>query len=286
MGLPVGATGYAKSPVVILPLPFEKTTSYMKGTAKGPQAIIEASHQVEFFDPELGFESWEPGIATLEPIDFSKLDAEAALAKIEKNFGRLLDDKKFPVALGGEHTVSAGCIAAAGRRFGNLSILQIDAHADLRETYDDTPFSHACAMRLSLKYVKKLVGVGIRSVSTEEVEFAEQHPEVTLFFDHELHRDPNWIQKALKGLTDTVYLSIDIDGFEPDLVPATGTPVPGGLSWYEGLDLIKALFQHKKVIAADVVELLPMPTSHRSSYTAASLVYKLIGYFKKFSSGV
>ncbi|MDO8526232.1 MAG: agmatinase [Deltaproteobacteria bacterium] len=285
MGLPVEATGYEKSTVAILPVPWEKTTSYMKGTGNGPQAIIDASHQVEFYDAELGCESWAPGIHTCPAIEFGKSDAKTALDKVEKTFGQLLDDKKFPIALGGEHTLTAGCVAAAAKRFRNLSILQIDAHADLRESYDGTPYSHACAMRLSLRYVKKLVGVGIRSVSTEEVEFAKQHPEITLLYDHEIHKDPQWIQKALQGLTDHVYLTVDIDGFEPNLVPATGTPVPGGLSWHEGLDLIHALFKNKKVVGADLVELLPMSSSHASSFTAANLVYKLIGYFKKYPKG-
>lgn len=284
LGLPLENTDYKTSPVVICPVPWEKTTSYMKGTGKGPQAILSASHQVEFYDAEVGGESWEPGLHTLPAIDFGNSDGKAALEKVEKVIGKVLDDKKFPIVLGGEHTLTAGCVAAAAKRTRNLSILQIDAHTDLRESYEDTPYSHACAMRLSLRYVKKLVCVGIRSLCTEEVEFARQHPEVTILYDHERRLDPDWIEKALKGLTDHVYLTVDIDGFEPNLVPATGTPEPGGLNWYEGLDLIKACFQNKKVVAADVVELLPMASHHASSFTAAKLVYKLVGYFKKFQS--
>ena len=282
LGLPVAKTEYASSPVVVVPVPWEKTTSYMKGTGKGPQAIIEASHQVEFYDAELEGESWQPGIHTVPSVDFGSSDSKNALEKVEKTFGKILDDKKFPIALGGEHTLTAGCVAATAKRYSNLSILQIDAHADLRESYEETPYSHACAMHLCLKHVKKLVGVGIRSLCTEEATFAKKHPEITLLYDHDRRKNLHWIEEALKGLTDTVYLTVDIDGFAPNLVPATGTPEPGGLSWYEGLDLIRALFQKKRVVAADVVELLPLSSQHASNFITAKLVYKIIGYWKRF----
>jgi agmatinase len=258
LGLPKEKTDYQKSNVIVIPVPWEKTTSYMKGTAKGPQAILEASHQVEFYDPELGEEPCNIGIHTLPPLEFKNSDSKKALEAIEKTVGKILDDKKFPIMLGGEHTITAGAVAAAAKRFPNLSILQIDAHADLRESYEETPYSHACAMRLCIRHVKKLVGVGIRSVCPEEVEFAKQHPEILLVYDHQRRGKGDWREAALKGLTDQVYLTIDVDGFEPNLIPATGTPEPGGLTWYEGLDLIRACFQKKKVIAADIVELLPM----------------------------
>ena len=189
----------------------------MPGTAKGPAAILKASHQVEFYDSELKKETWKPGIHTVAPLNFSNLDSKTALEKIEKEVAKVLSDKKFPICLGGEHTISAAPIAACAEKYQNLSILQIDAHADLREAYEGSPYSHASAMRLSLKHVKKLVGVGIRSVCLEEVEFAKRHPEITLIYDHE-RRNENWIKKALDGLTDTVYLTVDVDGFDPSLI--------------------------------------------------------------------
>ena len=283
MGLPEESTDYSKSPVVVIPCPFEKTTSYAKGTAGGPLAILEASHQVEFYDSEFKEETFKPGIHTIKPLDFSKCDSKAALDLISKKVSEIVRDKKFPICLGGEHTITAGPVAALSKHYPDLSILQIDAHADLRATYEETPYSHACAMRLALKDAKKLVGVGIRSVCLEEAEFVKKHPEVTLIYDHEKREQKNWIQKALDGLTDTVYLTIDIDGFDPSLVPATGTPEPGGLSWYEGLDLIRACFQHKKVVGVDLVELLPQKGSHAPSFIAAKLVYKTIGYWKRFT---
>lgn len=283
---PEGKTAYKDSLCVILPVPFEKTTSFMRGTGEGPRAILEASHYVEFYDPELEMESWEPALHTLPALNFEKLDGKEALEKIESQFSQLLKDKKFPIALGGEHTLSGATIAAAAKQYPNLSVLQIDAHADLRASYEGTPYSHACAMRLATRYVKKITGVGIRSVDAEEVAFVKEHPGCRLFYDQERSRDKNWIEKVLASLSDTVFLTIDVDGFDPSLIPATGTPEPGGLSWYEGLDLIRALFQQKKVVAGDVVELLPMAAHHASSFITAKLVYKLIGYWKKFQSHV
>lgn len=281
LGLPPEETGYEKSDIVVIPCPYEKTTSFMKGTKEGPRAILQASYQVEFYDPELKQETWKPGIHTVKPLDFANDEPQTALAKIENEVAKVLGDKKFPICLGGEHTISAGPIAACAKRYPNLSLLQIDAHADLREAYEGTPYSHACALRQSLKFAKKLVGVGIRSVATEEVEFIQNHPEITLVYDHE-RRGKDWIEKALDGLTDVVYLTIDVDGFDPSLIPATGTPEPGGLSWNEGLDLIRACFEHKKVVGADVVELLPQTGFHASNFIAAKLVYKLIGYYHRF----
>lgn len=270
LGLPEADTQYSSSPVIIIPCPLEKTTTYMKGTAKGPEAIIQASHQVEFYDCELEEETWRPGIHTQTP--------KGELTQIEQAVGKALDDKKFPICLGGEHTLSAGAIEASLKRYPELSVLQIDAHADLRESYLGTPYSHACAMRLIAQKVKRLVGVGIRSVDIEEVAFAKQNPQIHLCYDHERVGQKNWIQNVLEKLTQDVYLTIDIDGFDPSLVPATGTPEPGGLSWYEGLDLIRRCFQTKRVVGADLVELLPQSGFHSSDFVCAKLVYKLIGY--------
>ena len=286
LGLPQKNVEYASSPVVVCPIPWEKTTSYMKGCVNGPQAILEASHQVEFYDPELRILSWKPGIYTEPPLNLNRLEAPEAFKKVEEKFSKFLADGKFPIGLGGEHSISAPTITAAAKRFPNLSVLQIDAHADLRESYEGTPYSHACAMRLIASKVKKLVGVGIRSVDIEEVEFAKANPHIHLIYDHKRIGNEHWIQEALDHLTDTVYLTIDIDGFDPSLVPATGTPEPGGLSWYEGLSLISALFQSKRVVASDLVELMPQPHQHASNFVAAKLVYKLIGYWQKYQKTV
>lgn len=278
LGLPQEHTLYDSSPVVIIPCPLEKTTTYRKGTAKGPEAIIEASHQVEFYDCELKRETWRPGIHTLPPLDFNGRDSKAAVQLIEKTLAQVLEAKKFPICLGGEHTLSAGAILACLKRYPKLSILQIDAHADLRESYEGTPYSHACAMRLIASRVSTLVGVGIRSVAEEEAVFAKENRHISLFYDHERPKEKNWIERVLGNLTQDVYLTIDIDGFDPGLIPATGTPEPGGLSWHEGLALIRACFQEKRVVGADLVELCPQPELHACDFTCAKLVYKIIGY--------
>lgn len=284
LALPNEAVRYSTAATVIFPCPLEKTTSYGKGTARGPKAIIEASAQVEFYDCELEQESWPPGIHTLPPLDFSASDAPAALRAIEQKVGALLDDRKFPICLGGEHTLSAGAIAACAKRFPNLSVLQIDAHADLRADYEGTPYSHACAMRLIVPQVKKIVGVGIRSLDASEADFARTQPNITLILDHRRDREGRWIEAALAALTDTVYLTIDVDGFDPGLFGATGTPEPGGLTWQEGLDLLRRCFAAKRVVGADCVELMPLPHAHAAAFAAAKLVYKLIGYRKRFQA--
>lgn len=277
---PPESTAYDEAGVVIIPAPFEKTTSYASGTAKGPAAILEASTQVEYYDPELKQESWKAGIHTLDSLLLENLDSKEALDKIEDVTVKVLKDGKFPIVLGGEHAISGATIKAAAKQAPDLSVLQIDAHADLRESYEGTKYSHACAMRLAHPHVKKIVEVGIRSIDTEEVIYAKENPNIQIIYDHERRNNPNWIQEAIDGLTDPVFLTIDVDGFDPTLIPSTGTPEPGGLSWYEGLDLIRALFEQKKVIGCDVVELLPQEHHHASSFTVAKLVYKLVGYWQ------
>lgn len=286
LGIPEEWSEWKISPVVVLPVPLEMTTSYEKGTRNGPEKIIQASHQVEFFDAELGMEACRKGIFTEAALDFEGETAESAQKKIEKAVARLLDAGKFPILLGGEHALSGAAIKAASERHPNLSVLQIDAHADLRESYEGSRYSHASAMRLAHPYVRGIVGVGIRSVCAEEVAYAKEHPDIFLQYDPVRRRNKNWIDEAIGRLTDTVYLTVDLDGFDPSLIPATGTPEPGGLGWYEGLDLIRTLFERKKVITADVVELLPLPHQHASEFAAAKLVYKIIGYWQKFQNSL
>lgn len=276
LGLTDEQARYETAAAVIVPCPFEKTTSYRKGTAQGPRAILEASGQVEFYDAELKKEPWRPGIHTMAPPALS--EAAEALSRIEKTVAKILADNKFPICLGGEHTISAGAIAAAGKQFSDLSVLQIDAHADLRESYEGTPYNHACAMRLALPHIRKIAAVGIRSLDATEAAFAKEKADVALFLDHERRGKKGWIEDVLGRLTDTVYLTVDVDGFDPSLFGATGTPEPGGLSWYEGLDLIRKCFLKKRVVGADVVELLPQSGFHACTFAAAKLVYKIIGY--------
>ena len=274
---------YAKAKAVILPVPLDRTTSWKRGTATGPAAIIAASHHMELYDEELGGETYkEFGLATLEEFDTASGSLPEALARIEETVAALLDDGKFPVILGGEHGLTPPCVAAAAKKFGGLGILQIDAHADLRPEYDGEPNSHAAAMRRALEHTASAVQVGIRSVSEH---CAEAIPKLNtkIFWAQDIVRQPrdknaSWIREAVDALPENVYLTVDLDAFDPAYMPATGTPEPGGLDWYHVTDLLRAAMRERNVVAMDVVELMPTPGLHAADFLAAKLVYRTLGY--------
>jgi agmatinase len=278
-GLPEEDSNYEKSRAVILPVPLERTTSYEHGTRNGPAAIIAASRNVELYDEELGMESYKKfGIATLPAIDTQEGSLEKVLGELYTAELGLLGDGKFPVALGGEHSLTPPLVSAAARKFPNLSVLQVDAHADLRESYHGNPSSHACAMRRVVE-VCPAVQVGIRSLSVEEAE-AIPRLRTKIYWAKDIARAPveAWAPRVVEDLTDDVYLTIDLDGLDPAYVPATGTPEPGGLDWYQVLAVVRAVAARKRIVAMDVVELLPQPGDHASDFLAAKLVYKCLGY--------
>lgn len=279
LGLNEEDAAYATSRAVIFPVPLERTTSYERGTAKGPAAIIEASRYVELYDEELELEPYkEIGIATLPPIDTEDGTLDEVITEIFTAQLGLLEDGKFPVALGGEHSLTPPLVSATAKKFKNLSVLQIDAHADLRDSYHGNQNSHACAMRRVVE-VCPAVQVGIRSISSEEVNALPQL-QTTIYWAKDIVRAPlkSWIAKVLADLSPNVYLTVDLDGFDPSIVPATGTPEPGGLDWHQVTSLIRAVADHKKIVAMDVVELLPQAGQHASSFLAAKLIYKSLGY--------
>lgn len=278
LGLPPELTGYRQAAAVVWPIPMERTTSYVSGTARGPRAIVDASRFAETYDEELGAEPSRRGIHTLPEMDTRHGSVEDLLANLKRVAGSLLDDGKFFVALGGEHSLTPPLVAASAERFPGLSVLQVDAHSDLRDQYEGSRHSHACAMRRVVEMCPA-VQVGIRSMSPEEAADVGRLP-TRIFPAHKLHARPaaEWIAEVLAALSDTVYLTFDIDGLDPALVPATGTPEPGGLGWYETLALLRALFEQKRVVAADLVELLPQPGQHASDFLCARLVYKMISY--------
>jgi agmatinase len=278
LGLPAETSDYATSPVVVWPVPLERTTTYMAGTGRGPRAIIEASRAVETWDEELEAEACLRGIHTLPEIDTRHGAIEEVLRALGKAATALLEDGKFFLALGGEHSLTPPLVAACAAKSPGLSVLQIDAHADLRAQYEGSPHSHACALRRVLE-ICPAVQVGIRSLSVEEAEAIPRLP-TRVFFARDLHRRPpgEWIPEIVGALGDPVYLTLDIDGLDPALVPATGTPEPGGLGWYDTLALLRAVFERKRVVAADLVELLPQPGQHASDFLCARLAYKIIVY--------
>jgi len=271
------ARTFDASEAVILPVPFERTTSYGNGTRNGPRELLAASAQVELWDEELGVDVHDRGMFTLPELDLSGAMAmDDAMRAIGHVAGELLDTGKFLVTLGGEHSITSPIVGAAAARRPGLSVLQVDAHADLRAEYQSQRHSHACAMRRTLDHAP-IVQVGIRNISVEEVD-ALPGLRTTIFYDWNMRDDPGWIDRAVGALSDDVYISIDLDGLEPGLMPAVGTPEPGGLSWRELTRLLRRTFERKRVMACDVVELCPIPGIAAPNFTAARLVYKLLTY--------
>jgi len=274
-GLSAALTGFEEAQVLIWPVPYEKTVSYGRGTKEGPHAIIDASRYVETYDEELDAEVSNIGIHTLSAIDCEKRPEEMMRA-LEHDAGQLLDTGKFLCSLGGEHSISAPLVRAFRARFPDLSVLQIDAHADLRDTYEGTAYSHASTMRRILE-VCPAVQVGIRSLSAEEAR-AIPSLSTNVFYAKDIVGKSEWIDNAVDLLSEHVYLTIDIDGLDPSLVPATGTPEPGGLTWNDALSLIRTLAARRNVVGMDLVELCGDHASNVSSFVAAKLIYKTLGY--------
>jgi len=280
LGLDESASDFSRARAVIVPVPYEATTSWGGGTRHGPGAILEASRYVELWDQELGADHSVVGIHTLPALELTREGPGPAMAELEKAYGGLLDrmNGRFPVLLGGEHSVSAPAIrAVAARETDRLSVLQMDAHADLRPNYEGTPASHASAMHRVLD-VADVVGVGIRGISQEEVEIAGREKGVTLIYADEMWADDRWMERALEALGETVYLTFDVDYFDPSLVPSTGTPEPGGGDWYRTLKFLRRVFRERRVVAMDVVELAPIPGQPAPDFLVAKLIYKLLGY--------
>ena len=270
------ARGFDESATAILPIPFDRTTSYMPGTRNGPRELLLASGQVELWDEELGIDVHNHGMATLPEMDLSAATMDDAMAHIKRVAGEILDRGKFLVTLGGEHSITSPIVAAAAARHRGLTVLQIDAHADLRDSYQAYRHSHASAMRRTLEFAP-IVQVGIRNVSAEEAE-AIPTLDTTIFYDWNMRDDPAWIDRVVAALSDVVYVTIDLDGLDPGTMPAVGTPEPGGLSWRELTTLLRRTFERKTVVAADVVELCPVPGLVAPNFIAAKLVYKLLTY--------
>jgi agmatinase len=278
-GIPEEHARYETSRAAIFPVPLERTTTYGHGTRNGPAAIIAASKNMELYDEELELEPYkEIGIHTLPPIDTMDGRLDEVITELFTAELALLDDEKFPVVLGGEHSLTPPLVSAMAKKFKDLTVLQIDAHADLRDEYQANPASHACAMRRVVE-VCPAVQVGIRSLSEEEAK-AIPHLRTKIYWAKDVLRAPvkSWIANVLSDLSPHVYLTIDLDGFDPSIVPATGTPEPGGLDWYQVTSLIRAVAGHQKIVGMDVVELLPQPGDHASDFLAAKLVYKCLGY--------
>jgi agmatinase len=274
-----GETCTAPDPyAVIVPVPYEKTTTYRKGTAKGPEALLAASTQVELFDEETRCEPLERGVFTLDPV-VCEGTPDILAGELEEVCLPHFQSGRLVACLGGEHSISLGAIRAAARRNEPLGILQIDAHPDLRDSYEGTRFGHGCVMQraLEIESVTSLVGIGWRAVSAEDDAMIRRNDRIHPFYAYAL-RGRDWMDDAIEKLPENVYVTFDVDGLDPSVVPGTGTPEPGGLGWWDALALLRRVFEERSVVGFDVVELLPEPPSCVSDFAAARLVFKMLAY--------
>ena len=273
--IPEALLAVENASAVVIPVPYDGTSTWHKGADRGPGAILDASNAVEWYDIETASEPHTHGIATLAPIghpDGPEGDPERLTPIVERAVGEQLDAGRLPIVLGGEHSVSIGAIYAAAARFEDLTVLQIDAHADTREAYEGSPHNHACVMARARERAK-IVQVGIRSIDAAEAPGLDPD---RVFWAHELRRQSaaSWIERVVERLTDHVYITIDLDAFDPSLMPATGTPEPGGLLWHEVNDLVRAVCARSRVVGFDVVELCPQPGLFACEFLAVKLVLR------------
>ncbi len=264
---------YEESKVCIIPAPYEGTVCFRKGARKGPAALLHASYEIEDYDIELGREVVEEGFHVMEALPIPEnAKSEEAIALVRSAVSKCLKDEKLPVMVGGEHSLTVGAIQAL--KDEDISVLQIDAHTDLRDEFEGSKFSHACVMRRVREMVEPVAQVGIRSATRECFEYLDSiGKKDSIFFERDYD-----IDEILEILGDKVYISIDMDGFDPSLVPAVGTPAPGGLLWHDVLDICRAVGKDKSIIGFDIVELAPIADNPASDLVAAKLLYKLAGY--------
>ena len=264
---------YQESEIVIVPVPYDETSTWMKGADKGPDAILEASVNLEFYDIETSSEAHLKGIFTVPPV-LQKETPEMLTDDVYYRILTLLADNKFPVVIGGNHTVSIGSVKAFSEFYNDLTVLQLDAHSDLRDLYEGSEFNHACAMARAREFAP-VVQVGIRSMSAEEVPFVDSE---RIFYSHELYYDKSLYNKAIDKLSENVYITIDLDVFDPSLMPSTGTPEPGGPAYFELLHFMRDVIKSRNVVGFDVVELCPSATNKSPDFIAAKIIYQLLSY--------
>lgn len=272
-------SSFKKSRVAIIQAPYDKTTTYIHGAVNGPAAIIDASAYMERFDDELGQETFKTGIHTMEFLAIQDLSPEDMVDKVYAQTLDLLKANKFPVMLGGEHTVSVGAVKAFKETYPDISVLQLDAHYDLRDVYFGSRLNHGCVAR-RISEICPIVQVGTRSMSKEDKEYlsGSANGRVKSFSVYDILEMPMWKDAVSNALSENVYITIDLDVFDPALVPATGTPEPGGFGWYEALSLLREVTKDRKVVGFDVVELCPIKGNIASDFLAAKLIYRLLGY--------
>lgn len=265
-----------KSKITVIPVPYDLTTTYISGTRNGPRAIIEASTHMELYDEELKKETYRVGIHTHNPLAVTDERPEDMLRIVSEAVSSGIKSQRFQVMVGGEHSISLGMVRELVKEYPDLSVLQLDAHADLRDNYQGTPYNHACVGR-RISEICPLVQVGVRSMSKEEADFQKSSQVVTIS-EYEFMQNAGWADKVLDNLTNDVYLTLDLDVLDPAIMPAVGTPEPGGLNWYETINFLRMISQHKKIVSFDLVELSPKPGNVAPDFLAAKLMYRIMGY--------
>ena len=262
-----------KSKIILIPVPYDGTSTWGKGADKGPEAFLEASENMELYDIETDSEVYKQGIHLTDPITENS-SPEAMVNEVHAVTKDFIKRNKFVTLFGGEHSISIGSIRAFNECFDNLTVLQIDAHADLRESYEGTKYNHACAV-YEASQTTNLVQVGIRSMDIIEKTVMDEEK---TFFAHEMVADEYWSDKVIEAMTENVFITFDLDAFDPSIMPSTGTPEPGGLLWYETMEFLKQVFEDKNVVGFDIVELCPNKNDKSSDFLAAKLYYKMLSY--------
>ena len=281
-GIPDSYATSEKSKIVLIPVPYDGTSTWKKGADKGPDAFLAASENMELYDIETDSEVYKQGVFLSPPVTENS-SPEAMVAAVAEKVKSYLNRNKFVTLFGGEHSISIGSIRAFSKFYENLTVLQIDAHADLRQSYEGSTCNHACAL-YEASQTTHLIQVGIRSMEHNEKSVMNLD---NVFFAHEMESDEYWIEQAIERMTDNVYITFDLDALDPSILPATGTPEPGGMLWYETLAFLREVFKEKNVVGFDIVELCPEPALYASDFLAAKLYYKMLSYkfhLKSFDS--
>lgn len=273
-GLPEAFTNYSTSKVAVLPVAYDGTSTWVKGADKGPYALLEASANMEVYDIETNSEVYRIGIFTDEIMEGDFSSPDQMVSAVRSRTLKLINDGKLVATIGGEHSVSIGAVQAHARTYDHLTVLQIDAHADMRSSYEGSPYNHACVMA-RVKELCPVVQVGIRSMDSSEKTNIDPH---RVFWAHQLVANNSWMDEAIDLITPNVYITFDLDGFDPSIFPSTGTPEPGGLLWYPTLTFLRKVIESRNLVGFDIVELCPNPLDKSSDFLAAKLLYKILSY--------
>ncbi len=283
-GIPEKYSLWENAKFVVIPIPYDFTTTYMTGTRNGPMAMLSASTNLELFDDELKIETFKSGIFTAPFVEANLKSPLSSLREMEKAVEKYVRRSKFPVIIGGEHTVTLGAMKPLKKKFGTFSLLQLDAHGDLRDSYQGTKWNHACVSRRIWEMGINVVQAGVRSLSEEEDRFIRKN-QIKTYYAYEIKENPDGVINAITAnLEDKVYISVDLDFYDPGAMPAVGTPEPGGIDWFGGLEILSEVFKRKKVIGFDVVELSPITGLVAPDFFGAKLVYRLMGYAVAYGS--